>query len=64
MVKNLSTMQKTWVSSLGQEYPLEKGVATAGWKISMDRGAWWATVHGIAESDPTDGLSLLLSFLG
>ena len=23
----------------------------------MERGAWWATVHGIAESDMTEGLS-------
>ena len=27
MVKNLPTMQKTWVQSLGQEDPLEKGEA-------------------------------------
>ena len=20
------------------------------WRISMDRGAWWATVHGVAKS--------------
>ena len=28
MVKNLPGMQKTWVQSLGQEEPLEKGMAT------------------------------------
>ena len=24
----------------------------------MDRGAWWATVHGAAELDMTEGLSI------
>ena len=28
MVKNLPTMQETWVRSLGQEDPLDKGMAT------------------------------------
>ena len=28
MVKNLSSVQETWVPSLGQDDPLEKGVAT------------------------------------
>ena len=46
------------VRSLGQEEPLEKEVAThssiLAWKNPMDRGAWWATVYGIAESDMTE----------
>ena len=37
MVKNLPAMQETWVQSLGQEEPLEKGMAThssiLAWKI-------------------------------
>ena len=37
MVKNLPTMQKTRVQSLGQEDPLEKGMAThssiLAWRI-------------------------------
>ena len=37
MVKNLSTMQETWVRSLGWEDPLEKGMAThsniLAWRI-------------------------------
>ena len=28
MVKNLPAMQETWIRSLGQEDPLEKGMAT------------------------------------
>ena len=37
MVRNLPTMQETWVQSLGWEYPLEKGTATysgiLAWRI-------------------------------
>ena len=44
-----------WVWSLGQEDPLEKDMAThsniLAWRIPMDRGAWWATVHGVTELD-------------
>ena len=54
MVKNLPAMQETWVQSLGQEDPLEKRMAThssiLAWRIPMDRGAWRATVHEVAES--------------
>ena len=57
MVKNLPAMQGTWVRSLGQEDPLEEGMATLSsilaWRIPMERGAWWATAHGVAESDMT-----------
>jgi len=53
-IKNLSAMQETWVPSLGWEDPLEEGMAThssiLAWRIPRDRGAWWATVHRIAES--------------
>ena len=48
MVKNLLTMQKTWVRSLGWEDPLEEGMAThpriLAWRMPMDRAAWQATV--------------------
>ena len=27
------------------------------WRTPMDRGAWWATVHGVAELDTTEQLS-------
>ena len=54
MVKNLPIMQVTQVQSLGWEDALEKGMATRSsflaWRIPMDRGAWWATVHGVAQS--------------
>ena len=37
MVKSLPAMQETWVQSLGQEDPLEKGIAThssiLAWRI-------------------------------
>ena len=53
-VKNPPAMQETWVGSPGWEDPLEEGMAThssvLAWRISMDGRAWWATVHGVAES--------------
>ena len=53
-VKNPPAMRETWVRSLGWEDPLEEGMAThssiLAWRIPMDRGAWRATVHGVAKS--------------
>ena len=56
-VKNQPAMQEpqdTWVRSLNREDPLEDRMAThssiLAWKIPMDRGIWWATVHGVAQS--------------
>ena len=43
-----------WVRFLGQEDPLEEGMATQssilGLENPMDRGARWATVHRVAKS--------------
>ena len=54
MVKNLPAMWETWVGSLVWEDPLEEGMAThssiLAWRIPMDRGTWWATVHEIKKS--------------
>ena len=47
-------MQETQVQFLGWEDPLKEGIATLcsiiAWRIPMDRGAWWVTVHGAVES--------------
>ena len=53
-VKNPPAMRETWVQSLDQEDPLEEEMAThssiLAWRITMDRGAWRATVDGVAKS--------------
>ena len=50
----MQEMQERQVRSLGQEDPLEEEMAThsgiLAWKNPMDRGAWWATVHGVAKT--------------
>ena len=54
MVKNLPAVWETWVRSLDWEDPLEEDMAThssiLAWRIPMERGAWRATVHRVAES--------------
>ena len=69
MVKNLpastgdiemwirSLGQEMWFQSLGGADPLEEGIAHSSilaWRIPMDRGACWDTVHGVTESDMTE----------
>ena len=53
-VKSPPAMRETWVHSLGREDPLEEGMAAhssiLAWRILMDGGAWWATVHGVEKS--------------
>ena len=43
-----------WAQSLNQEDPLEEGpgnpLQCSRLENSMDRGAWWTTVHGVTES--------------
>ena len=58
-------MWDTWVQSLGWKDPLEEGMAALSnilsWRIPMDRGAWGATVHGVAKkSDMIERLSTIL----
>ena len=62
-VKNLPALQETWVQSLSQEDPLDKGMSThsraLAWRIPRT-GAWWAIVRGVTESqlDMTERLAL------
>ena len=53
-VKNLSIMQETWgsIPGLGRS-PGEGNGNPLQYSClgnPMDRGAWWATVHGVAKS--------------
>ena len=54
MVKNLPAMQETWVRSLGCEDSSGEGngnpLQYSCVENSMDRKAWWATVHGVSKS--------------
>ena len=51
VVKNPCANAEMWVQSLGQEDPLEEGMAThssiLAWRIPLDRGAWQAIVYQV-----------------
>ena len=54
VAQNPPAMWDTWIQPLSWEDPLEEGMANhssiLAWRIPMDRGAWWATVHGVEKS--------------
>ena len=62
-VKRLSTMQETWVRSLGREGPLEKEMAihssTIAWKSHGRRSLVGYGPWGRKESDTTERLHFL-----
>ena len=68
LVKNLPAMRETWAQSLDWEDPLEEGMAThssiLAWRLSMDRGAWWATVHGASKNQTLNTLRTHLLTVG
>ena len=51
MVKNLPAMQEAWVQSLGQEDPLEKGMATHSSIIAL-RIPWIEEPGSYIQSSP------------
>ena len=80
MVKTLPAAQEpqeTWVRSLGQEVPLEEGMATQSsilaWRIPWTKGLvgymdcsymdCWAAVHGVAGLDAAEHAHSLLPFM-
>ena len=54
MVKNWPASAGDTGSAPGWEKPLEGEMAThssiLAWRIPVDRGAWWVTVHGVTKS--------------
>ena len=64
MVKNLPAIQETWVQSLGQEDPWEKGMATSVFfpgELHGQRNLMGCSPWGCEESDIAEQLTLSLS---
>ena len=64
MVKNLPVVQEIWVRFLGQENPLDKGIAThssiLAWRIPWTKKPGRLLCWGSKESDTTEQLTLNL----
>ena len=62
MVKNLLALWETWVQSLGQENPVEKGMAThsnsLAWRIPWTEEPVGLQFMGHKELDMTEQLTL------
>ena len=60
-VKNLPAMQETWVQSLGQEDPLEEGMAThssiLAWESQRQKTLTGYSPWGPKELDTTERLT-------
>ena len=63
-VKNLPAMQQTQIQSLGQEDPLEKGMAThssiLSWRIPRTEEPGGLQSVGLQKSDTTERFTLAL----
>ena len=67
MVKNLPTMQETWVRSLGWEDPLATHSSILAWRIPWTEEPGGLQSKGHKESDTTEqlrfhGLGAVLTF--
>ena len=55
--------KKKNIGSFHWKDPLKEGMgahaSVLAWRFPMDRGAWKATVHGVAESDRTERMSTI-----
>ena len=54
VLKNLPANAGNMDQPLGWEDSLKEGMAThssiLAWRVPMDKGAWWTTVHGVTKS--------------